>query len=262
MTDTLPAGLTSRAMSGTGWSCTLATLTCTRSDALAAGASYAAITLTVDVATSAPASVTNSATVSGGGETNTANDTASDPTTISPAGATDLTLTKTRAGNFTQGQTGASYALTVSNAGTAASSGTVTMTDTLPAGRTSRAMSGSGWSCTLATLTCTRSDALAAGASYPGITVTVDVAVHAPASVTNAASVSGGGCLNSPCGTVNDPTTITQVAALTITKSHAGNFTQGDTSDGYTLNVKNTGDGANTGLVKVGDTIPAGLTAA
>src|SRR5256885_387926 len=90
---------------------TLATLTCTRSDALAASVSYAAITLTVDVATSAPASVTNSATVSGGGDTNTANDTATDPTTISPAGAPDLTITKTHVGNFTQGQTGASYAL-------------------------------------------------------------------------------------------------------------------------------------------------------
>src|SRR2546423_88485 len=119
MTDTLPAGLTSRAMSGTGWSCTLATLTCTRSDALAAGASYAAITVTVDVATSAPTSVSNSATVSGGGEMNTANDTATDPTVISPAGAPDLTITKTHAGNFTQGQTGASYALTASNTGTA-----------------------------------------------------------------------------------------------------------------------------------------------
>jgi regulation of enolase protein 1 (concanavalin A-like superfamily) len=38
----------------------------------------------VNVASSAPASVTNTATVSGGGETNTANDTASDPTTIQP----------------------------------------------------------------------------------------------------------------------------------------------------------------------------------
>ena len=40
--------------------------------------------MTVNVASNAPASVTNTATVSGGGETNTANDTASDPTTIKP----------------------------------------------------------------------------------------------------------------------------------------------------------------------------------
>ena len=71
-------------MSGTGWTCTLATLTCTRTDALAAGANYPAIALTVNVAADAPASVTNIATVSGGGETNTANDTAADVTAIAP----------------------------------------------------------------------------------------------------------------------------------------------------------------------------------
>jgi hypothetical protein len=49
------------------------------------------LTLTVNVAANAPASVTNTATVSGGGEINTANDTANDPTTINPPGTTFLT---------------------------------------------------------------------------------------------------------------------------------------------------------------------------
>jgi hypothetical protein len=44
--------------------------------------SYPAITLTVSVATNAGASVTNTVTVSGGGETNAANDSASDPTSV------------------------------------------------------------------------------------------------------------------------------------------------------------------------------------
>ena len=87
--DTLPSGLTATALAGTGWSCTLGTLTCTRSDALAAGASYPAVTVTVNVASTAPASVTNQATVSGGGETNTANNSASDPTAITPAAGPD-----------------------------------------------------------------------------------------------------------------------------------------------------------------------------
>ncbi|MGA2617873.1 MAG: hypothetical protein ABSF26_09695 [Thermoguttaceae bacterium] len=63
-----------------------ARITATRSDALAAGASYPALTVTVSVASSAPTSVTNTATVSGGGEINTANDTANDPTTITSNG--------------------------------------------------------------------------------------------------------------------------------------------------------------------------------
>jgi len=76
----LPAGLTATALSGTNWNCTLSPLQCTRGDTLFAGTSFEDITLTADVANSAPASFTASAKVSGGGESNTANDTASDPT--------------------------------------------------------------------------------------------------------------------------------------------------------------------------------------
>jgi uncharacterized repeat protein (TIGR01451 family) len=104
----------------------------------------------------------------------------------------DLTVAITDSGNFTQGQTGAVYTVTVSNAGGAASSGAVTVSDTLPGRLTATAMGGTGWSCTLATLTCTRTDALAAGASYPAITLTVNVAADAPANVTDTAVVSGG----------------------------------------------------------------------
>ena len=57
---------------------------CSRSDALAPGASYEPVTITVNVAASAPASVTNTATISGGGDVNTTNNTATDVTTILP----------------------------------------------------------------------------------------------------------------------------------------------------------------------------------
>src|SRR5207237_9548916 len=118
-------------------------------------------------------SVTNSVSVSGGGQTNTSNDTATDPTTV--AQLPDLTIAKSHSGNFTQGQTGATYSVTVTNSGFAATSGTVTVTDTLPTGLTATGISGSGWTCVLGTLTCTRSDALATGSSYPAITLTVNV---------------------------------------------------------------------------------------
>ncbi len=77
VTETVPAGLTATGIAGTDWTCTQPAGPCTRSDVLAAGASYPALTLTVNVASTAPASVTNTATVSGGGETNAANNTAS-----------------------------------------------------------------------------------------------------------------------------------------------------------------------------------------
>ena len=121
----------------------------------------------------------------------------------------DLAVAVSHSGSFVQGGVGNSYTIMVTNVGTAASTGTVTVIDTLPAGLTATAISGTGWAATLGTLTCTRSDALAAGATYPGITVTVSVSTNAPASVTNTATVSGGGDTNLVNNTANDPTTIT-----------------------------------------------------
>src|SRR4051812_33239166 len=92
--------------------------------------------------------------------------------------------------------------LTVTNAGDALGQSPVSVTDVLPAGLAAlvndanagagpNAASGAGGACT--GLTCTRSDALAAGASYPPIKITVRTTNTAPASVTNTASVAGGG---------------------------------------------------------------------
>jgi hypothetical protein len=101
-------------------------VSCTRADVLTGGGSYPAITLTVNVAPSAPPSLTNIATVSGGGEIITSNNTASDFTTIGPG--PDLTINKSHTGNFTEGQTGAIYTVTVTNAGVGSTSGSVTVT--------------------------------------------------------------------------------------------------------------------------------------
>ncbi len=105
----------------------------------------------------------------------------------------ELSVASTHVGQFTQGQTNAKYTLTVSNAsGALATSGTVTVTDTVPAGMTIESMSGtSGWTC--GSNTCTRSNSLIGGASYPTITVTVSVSANATSPETNQVSVSGGG---------------------------------------------------------------------
>jgi hypothetical protein len=130
----------------------------------------------------------------------------------------DLTIVKSHTGNFTQGQTGAQYTITVSNVGSAPTSGTVTVVDTLPSGLTATAISGTGWNCTLGTLTCTRNDALATSSSYPDITLTVDVALNASSSVANSATVSGGGETNTGNDTATDPTTV--LAAPTATPTN------------------------------------------
>lgn len=215
--ETLPTGVTATAISGTGWKCNLGTVTCTRKNVLADGNSYPVITVTVNVASNAPASVTNTAVVSGGGEMNTSNDTATDITAVTQK--PDLAITKTHTGLFAQGQTG-KYTIVVSNPANVASSGTVTVTDTLPTSLEKLTLSGAGWTCNLSTLTCSRSDALAGGANYPPITLVV-LAV-AGGTVTNTATVAGGGELNTANDTATDPTLILGQVAVTITANKSG----------------------------------------
>ena len=82
VSTTVPTGLTATAITGTGWTCPQPAGPCSRADGFAAGASAPPLTLTVTVASNAPASVTTSATVAGGGEANTLNDSATDNTSI------------------------------------------------------------------------------------------------------------------------------------------------------------------------------------
>src|ERR1017187_5672225 len=69
-----------------------------------------------------------------------------------PVIVADLTVSKTHAGTFTQGDVGDSYTITVTNVGTAATVGAVSVTDSLPAGFTATGISGIGWTTNLANL--------------------------------------------------------------------------------------------------------------
>ncbi len=162
-------------------------------------------------------------------------------TSILPVAA----ILKSHSGNFTQGQVGATYSITVTNNGPGFMFGTTTVTDTLPSPYlVATAIGGSGWSCTLGTLTCTRADSLAQGSSYPAITVTVNVASNAPAQVTNSATVSGGGT-GSPV-TGNDPTTIdpaTTVCGTVQLTTTASLVKLNDGSYEATVKVVNNGTG-------------------
>jgi uncharacterized repeat protein (TIGR01451 family) len=250
VTDTLPGGLTATGISGTGWVCVLTSLTCTRSDVLQPNSSYPIITVTVNVGLSAPSPQVNQVSVSGGGSP-TANGSASTPVLV-PV----LSITKSHSGNFAQGQNGATYTVTVSNTtGTGPTNGTlVTVTDTVPSGLTLVSMVGTGWTCP--TNACTRTDVVAVGASYPQITVTVNVASNAPTPQLNKVSVSGGG---SATANGQDSTIIIQ-PVLSISKTHTGNFTQGQTGATYTVTVTNNGLASTSGKVTVTETVPSGLT--
>jgi uncharacterized repeat protein (TIGR01451 family) len=128
---------------------------------------------------------------------------------FSPGGSTpvpDLTIRQAPIGTFSAGGTG-TYAITVTNAGTAATAGEVTVRDVLPAGLTyAGPASINGWTISInqQTITATRANPLAAHASYPALVLTVKIASDVPTRVTNTATVAGGGELN----TSNDVATI------------------------------------------------------
>ena len=204
VTENIPAGLTLVSMSGAGWTCASGGNTCTRSDALAPGAGYPPITVTVNVAGNASSPVTNQVSVSGG-QSSAA--TANDTTVI--AAAPVLSIAKSHTGSFMQGQSGAAYSVTVSNAGAGPSSGAVTVTENVPSGLALASMSGTGWTCANGGNTCTRNDALAGGASYPAIAVNVNVASNASESLTNQVTVAGGG---SPSASASDVTNINPIS--------------------------------------------------
>jgi len=119
----------------------------------------------------------------------------------SPASAAAWSVAVSSSGSFIQGGA-VTYTIAVSNSGSASSSGTVTATSSFsPANAlTANTIDGTGWTCTLSTVSCTRSDALAAGASYPAITLTVNISQTASGLITNTATVSGGGALSPGTG--------------------------------------------------------------
>ena len=164
-----------------------ATVTCPATGSLSPGASItctASYSVTqVDIDAGA---LTNVASASNG--TVTSATAAQTVTAVKPA----LTITKTHTGNFTQGQQGATYSVIVSNAaGAGATSGAVTVTDTMPTGLTLVSLAGAGWQCT--GNSCGRGDGLPGGGSYPALTVTVNVATKATSPQVNAVTVSGAG---------------------------------------------------------------------
>jgi uncharacterized repeat protein (TIGR01451 family) len=204
VTETLPTGITLVQMIGDGWSCN--GNVCTRSDQLLATLAYPTITVIVNVASDAGTPLTNTAKVTGGGSASSIANDATDINTTAPSNPPKLTLTKTHTGNFTLGQQNATYTITVKNAGGASSSnGVVYVDEVLPTGLTLVSMAGTDWTCV--NDSCSRTDALGGGSSYAPITVTVNVASNAPASVINMAVVSGG---NSAASVTSNPTIIQQ----------------------------------------------------
>jgi uncharacterized repeat protein (TIGR01451 family) len=184
------------------------------------------------------------------------------PATLTTTSA-DLTIAKTHApAQFAQSvllPATPTFSIVVRNSGTIATFGTVSVADILPAGMAALSIAGPGWTCTLATLVCIRTDALAPSSSYP--TITLEVSASAAGSFTNTATVTCAceGASRRGNNTALDPVSVLPSASLAITKTNGvTSLIAGDTTS-YTVTVANFGPSGAGGAVFT-DPVVAGLS--
>ena len=161
---------------------------------------------------------------------------------------------------FTVDQPGV-YTLAVTNRGTGATIGAITVTDSLPQGLAFVSGTGTGWTCSAAGLvvTCTNPGPLAAGDSSL-IALTVNVGFAAFPQVTNGAVVATPGDTSAADNFALDaPTQVVAVAALAVEKEASRTEVEiGDQLE-YTIRIRNTGLSPAPD-VTVDDRLPAGFS--
>lgn len=150
-------------------------------------------------------------------------------------------------GNFTQGDTG-QFTLAASNDSAAeATDGLISIEQTLPAGLTPTSAAGTGWSCNIndQIVTCTRpgsgGDALQPGASTPAITVGVQVANNAAASLNTTATLTTPG--NSNSAQASDTDTVTVLDGSYLDDDSIFNAVEDDAPNSGDGNDDGTADG-------------------
>jgi uncharacterized repeat protein (TIGR01451 family) len=185
------------------------------------------------------------------------------PSTIVTA-SPDLRIAKTHApAAFAQSSllpSTPTFSIVVFNTGTIASFGTVTVADILPSGMTALSITGAGWSCTLATVLCTRTDALAVGSSFA--TITLEVSASVAGSLTNTANVSCAceGASKLGNNTALDPVTVLPTVNLTITKTNGVTSLVAGQTISYTVTVANLAGSSNAAGAVVKDPAVDGLS--
>jgi uncharacterized repeat protein (TIGR01451 family) len=255
VTDPMPAAFASFANpEGDGWNCGVSgrTVTCTRSGALVDGASFPPIFVDVTISDPAPPSIVNTATLSGGGDANPDNNTATD--VGGSAQQADLELTKTATPTTVlSGQT-VRFTLTVLNAGPSTAQA-VTVNDPLGAGYADVVATPSAGTCTTA-VSCSLGD-LARGESA---TITIDATVTANATtLTNTATVSSLTPDPAPANNSDSASIIVPATAdLRLTKTPSTTSPTPGQPGGltYTIVATNAGPSAATGVV-IRDGLPA-----
>ncbi len=251
--DTLPLGLIPTSASGTGWSCGIAyqTVSCVDSNVLAANSFYPSITIIANVAPTAPSTVTNTALVSGGGEINLSNDSATDVANV--VSVADLSVTNVASPDPVAAGSNITYTQLVTNNGPSAADNAA-LVEAVPTNTTFLSIAApAGWSCTTpyvggtGNVVCTNLSMVGGTAATFSMLVKVNVGVANGTVITDTATVSS---------SVNDPNTsnnsasastvvgTTAVAELTVINVASPNPVVAGSTITYTQVVTNTGSAA------------------
>ena len=132
----------------------------------------------------------------------------------------DLAISASHGAGFTQGQTGATYTLTLTNGGDTSTTGAVAVEASLSPGFVPVGASGAGWSCPSETV-CTRSDALAPGGTYPPITIRFNIQNSLSSDATSTFTVSGGGDQKPSNNFAADTAFVRFISSISISASPA-----------------------------------------
>jgi len=134
--------------------------------------------------------------------------------------AQDLAIKSSHTSSFQLRQTNAYNLFRVTSVDSAPTAGSVAITENAIAGLAVISLYGQDWTCTVNS--CSRCNALAASASYPAImVVVVGVAPSVRSTLTNQATVSGGGDSNAASNTALDVTTVAANGYLVACGSNA-----------------------------------------
>jgi uncharacterized protein len=269
--DTLPAGTTFVSLASPGgWTCTTpaigagGTITCSN-PSVAVGINGFSLIVNVSPGVADGTVLSNTATAtSTTGDPVSGNNSATATTTVNSQA--DLSITKSDSPDPVTAGQNLTYTIGVANGGPS-TAGTVSWSDTLPAGTTFVSLSAfAGWSCTTpavgagGTVTCSIASLPPTGAGNWTLVVQVGVGVPASTVLSNTATLSSATTDPNPGNnSATATTTVGALADLEITKTASPNPVNAGANLTYTITVINSGPSS---AVDAGwtDTLPAGTT--
>jgi uncharacterized repeat protein (TIGR01451 family) len=260
ITDVIPANL----IIGTppsGCSASGQTVTCTIPSGLATGSPVSFVIPVTATASASGTTLINTATVTGGGDATCPAASHCTSSVSTPVDAPQLSIVKTASSATFAVGTAASYTLTVTNTGSAATTASATVSDNVPSQLTIDSVPGT---CAASgqQVTCTIPTGLAVGANASFTIFVTPTAAANGSTLSNTATVTGGGDTDCPAASHCTSTVLTPVNAplLTIQKSASSNTFAVGVAASYTLIVTNSGSAATSVNAIVSDTVPGNLT--